>query len=109
MFLRFRGERNSFSAVHFLRDDFDLLLDREFEVVEEFERVRGGTGFDDGFTEIDRSFTSLGPVVARDGGIGSSGESLFLNESDFGRSVRADDENNAVSLESLARSSGILT
>lgn len=87
LFLRFGGERDSVGSVHLLRDDLDLLLDREFEVVQELERVRRRAGLDDGFTEIDRSFSSFGPVVARNGSIGSGGEGLLFDESDFGRSI----------------------
>lgn len=37
--LSFRSERDSISTVHLLGNDFNLLLDGEFEVVEELERV----------------------------------------------------------------------
>lgn len=83
----FRSERNSISAVHLFRDDLDLLLDGEFEVVEEFERVGRRARFNNGFTEIDSSLSSFSPIVASYGSIGTGSESLFLDESDFSRSV----------------------
>lgn len=37
--LSFRSERDSIGTIHLFGNDFNLLLDGEFEVVEELERV----------------------------------------------------------------------
>lgn len=80
-------ERDAVGAVHLFRDDLDLVLDRQLEVVQELERVGRRARIDHGLAEVDRALASLGPVVARDGGIGAGSERLLLDESDLGRSV----------------------
>lgn len=57
-------QNNFSSAVHFLGDDVDLLLDAQVEVVEELEVAGLGGRVYDRVGEIHGTRTSVGPVRA---------------------------------------------
>ena len=89
MLLRLLAELDAVRAVDLLADNLDLLLDREVEVVQELEVGFTLTGLDDGLRESERTSTTLRPVVADDGSVGTAGERLLADELELGGSVSA--------------------
>ena len=89
LLLRTFTELNPVRAVNLLRDDLDLLRDRQVEVVQELEVGLALTDGDDGFSERTRAGTALSPVVANNCGVRTAGERLLTDELEFGRCVGA--------------------
>jgi len=81
------AELDAVGTVHLGRNDPDLLLQRLFQAVKELELRLSLTGLDDSLGESDGTLSTLGPVVGRNGIVGSVGERVVLDQLQLGRSV----------------------
>jgi hypothetical protein len=89
LFSRELAEVDTICAVDLPRDDGDLLLDREGDVVQELE-VRGTfTNSDDGLCKGASACASLCPMITDDGTIGASSERFVADKCKLSRCIRA--------------------
>jgi hypothetical protein len=83
------AQLDTISAIHLLGDDLDLLRQRLVDVVQEFKLGFTLASLDDGFRERDGALTALGPVVGRNGLVGTGAQGVVGDELEFGFRVGA--------------------